>query len=361
MGIPRTRWSSRGQNRMSPGTRGFPNAGHRCFPRGADAAPTPPPSWDTPVRRPARCGCGGREPRHVYLFSTKPTARRVLSEVRSGRPLAAAQRRPDGEKQQKADRERSTARRAPVERTAPAERDVRRPFEADIGRARLRGFAENAPSSARPRRGRAACPGRKEYCATPSQSTAESFDEDLAEDASLDPPLSSETPSQDTSQDTSQDERRRLFGSSARVTRAEARRDRWKNAASPGGLLQRVQLYAPRFPVVSSAFLLAALAVFAPVVDRAYHKLHTEGRVVSDVASVAYDVGRFTVAWDATALRLAVTHDDEVDDDDAAKISRARRRGGVRGRGPRPRRLAARLAGSPLASRGPPSPGRRFS
>ena len=34
IGIPRTRWSSRGQNRMSPGTRGFPNAGHRCFPRG---------------------------------------------------------------------------------------------------------------------------------------------------------------------------------------------------------------------------------------------------------------------------------------------------------------------------------------
>ena len=97
------------------------------------------------MRRPARCGCGGREPRHVYLFSTKPTARRVLSEVRSGRPLAAAQRRPDGEKQQKADRERSTARRAPVERTAPAERDVRRPFEADIGRARLRGVCRECP------------------------------------------------------------------------------------------------------------------------------------------------------------------------------------------------------------------------
>ena len=56
-----------------------------------------------------------------------------------------------------------------------------------------------------------------------------------------------------------------------------------------------MQLYAPRLPVFSSAFLLAALAVFAPAVDRAYHKLHTEGRVVSDVASVAYDVGRFTV------------------------------------------------------------------
>jgi hypothetical protein len=75
-----------------------------------------------------------------------------------------------------------------------------------------------------------------------------------------------------------------------------------------------VQLYAPRLPVFSSAFLLAALAVFAPAVDRAYHKLHTEGRVVSDVASVAYDVGRFTVGWDKTALRLAVTHSEPCDE-----------------------------------------------
>ena len=173
------------------------------------------------------------------------------------------------------------------------------------------------PSSARPRRGAPRAPGEKNIARHRRNPTAESFDEDLAEDASLDPPLSSETPSQDTSQDTSQDERRRLFGTSARVTRAEARRDRRKNAGcSPGGLLQRVQLYAPRFPVVSSAFLLAALAVFAPAVDRAYHKLHTEGRVVSDVASVAYDVGRFTVAWDATALRLAVTHEEAPLDDD---------------------------------------------
>lgn len=221
------------------------------------------------------------------------------------------------------------------------------------------------PSSARPRRGAPRAPGEKNIARHRRNPTAESFDEDLAEDASLDPPLSSETPSQDTSQDTSQDERRRLFGSSARVTRAEARRDRWKNAASPGGLLQRVQLYAPRFPVVSSAFLLAALAVFAPVVDRAYHKLHTEGRVVSDVASVAYDVGRFTVAWDATALRLAVTHDDEVDarlldDDDAAKISRRGVAEAFAGAGPSssaspPRESWATVPGSPflIAAHGP--------
>ena len=190
------------------------------------------------------------------------------------------------------------------------------------------------PSSARPRRGAPRAPGEKNIARHRRNPTAESFDEDLAEDASLDPPLSSETPSQDTSQDTSQDERRRLFGSSARVTRAEARRDRRKNAGtSPGGrLLQRVHLYAPRFPVVSSAFLLAALAVFAPAVDRAYHKLHTEGRVVSDVASVAYDVGRFTVAWDATALRLAVTHHEApLDDDDAVQTKKSYARGGVAG------------------------------
>ena len=126
-----------------------------------------------------------------------------------------------------------------------------------------------------------------------------------------------------------------------------------------------MQLYAPRFPVVSSAFLLAALAVFAPVVDRAYHKLHTEGRVVSDVASVAYDVGRFTVAWDATALRLAVTHDDEVDDDDAASargVAEAFAGGGSsssasRGetRGIPPRESWATVPGSPflIAAHGP--------
>lgn len=88
-----------------------------------------------------------------------------------------------------------------------------------------------------------------------------------------------------------------------------------------------MQLYAPRLPVFSSAFLLAALAVFAPVVDRAYHKLHTEGRVVSDVASVAYDVGRFTVGWDKTALRLAVTHSEPCDEADVAEMDvRALRR-----------------------------------
>ena len=116
--------------------------------------------------------------------------------------------------------------------------------------------------------------------------------------------------SQDTSHDTSRDERRRV-GSSARVakpTETTRRNGRTKSAAGRKSLLRRVRLYAPRLPVVSSAFLVAALAVFAPAVDRAYHKLNAEGRVVSDVASVAYDVGRFTVRWDATALRLAVTH-----------------------------------------------------
>ena len=82
-----------------------------------------------------------------------------------------------------------------------------------------------------------------------------------------------------------------------------------------------MQLYAPRLPVFSSAFLLAALAVFAPAVDRTYHKLHTEGRVVSDVASVAYDVGRFTVGWDKTALRLAVTHSEPCDEADEAEMN----------------------------------------
>lgn len=144
------------------------------------------------------------------------------------------------------------------------------------------------PPSARPRRGAPNRSGEKNIARHRRNPTAESVDEDVAEDASLDPRSSSETPSQDTSQDTSQDERRRPL-SSARVAKAGARRDMSRNHA--GGLLHRVQLYAPRLPVFSSAFLLAALAVFAPAVDRTYHKLHTEGRVVSDVASVAYDVG----------------------------------------------------------------------
>ena len=96
------------------------------------------------MRRPARCGCGPRATTRLAHGSTKPTARRnILSDPDVRRQQG--QRRPESEKATSADRERSTARRAPVERTAPTERDVRRPFEAAIGRARLRGGCRECP------------------------------------------------------------------------------------------------------------------------------------------------------------------------------------------------------------------------
>ena len=230
------------------------------------------------------------------------------------------------------DREKSTARRARVERTAAGERIVCRSFGANICRAYFGGLPSMPPRSARPRRGAPRALGEKNITRHRRQPTAESFDEDVIEGASSDPQPSSETPSHDTSQDTSQDtsrDERRRVDSSARVANAVSAhaRDRRAKNAGGGGLLRRVRvpLYAPRLPVVSSAFLVAALAVFAPAVDRAYHKLHTEGRVVSDVASVAYDVGGFTVRWDATALRLVVTHE-APGEEDAPSPSRERKR-----------------------------------
>ena len=67
-----------------------------------------------------------------------------------------------------------------------------------------------------------------------------------------------------------------------------------------------LQLYAPRLPVMSSTFVVMLFALLAPLADRAYHKLHTEGRLASDVASVTHRVGRFHVKWDIHDLRLSV-------------------------------------------------------
>ena len=67
-----------------------------------------------------------------------------------------------------------------------------------------------------------------------------------------------------------------------------------------------LQLYAPRLPVMSSTFVVMLFALLAPLADRAYHKLHTEGRLASDVASVTHRVGRFHVKWDIHNLRLSV-------------------------------------------------------
>lgn len=80
---------------------------------------------------------------------------------------------------------------------------------------------------------------------------------------------------------------------------------------SPGGTKTRrrgrlLQLYVPTFPVFSSAFVFAIFALLAPVADRAYHRLATEGRLASDVPSVAHELGRFQVKWDKTDLRLTV-------------------------------------------------------
>ena len=109
--------------------------------------------------------------------------------------------------------------------------------------------------------------------ATPSENTPpESKDSDTPTDSEPDP------------KDANDDERRRRRRRSARL----------------------LQLYVPRLPVVSSTFVVILFALLAPLVDRAYHRLATEGRLASDVASVTHRVGRFQVKWDINELRLSV-------------------------------------------------------
>ena len=65
-------------------------------------------------------------------------------------------------------------------------------------------------------------------------------------------------------------------------------------------------LYAPRLPVVSSAFVFGLFALLAPWLDHWYHRLATDGRLVSDVPTVSYELGRFQVKWDKSDLQLKV-------------------------------------------------------
>jgi len=59
--------------------------------------------------------------------------------------------------------------------------------------------------------------------------------------------------------------------------------------------LVRTQLYRPKIPIFSSAFVLAIIFIIAPYVDKTYHKISEEGRVASDLGDVRFDVGKFTV------------------------------------------------------------------
>ena len=71
-----------------------------------------------------------------------------------------------------------------------------------------------------------------------------------------------------------------------------------------------VAVYAPRVPLLSSAFLLCAYAVLAPMFGRAYHAFHTEGMIVSEVSSATYEMGtKFKGAWDreTRALETSLT------------------------------------------------------
>ena len=67
-----------------------------------------------------------------------------------------------------------------------------------------------------------------------------------------------------------------------------------------------LQLYAPKLPVVSSAFVFGLFALLAPLLERQYHRLATDGRLVSDVPTVSHELGRFTVKWDKSDLQLKV-------------------------------------------------------
>jgi hypothetical protein len=71
---------------------------------------------------------------------------------------------------------------------------------------------------------------------------------------------------------------------------------RWRRRRRSGRL---ATLYVPRLPVFSSAFVFGLFALLAPIADRAYHALSTEGRMASDVPSFAHDLGKgFVVEWD---------------------------------------------------------------
>jgi sulfoquinovosidase len=81
---------------------------------------------------------------------------------------------------------------------------------------------------------------------------------------------------------------------------------RWRRRRRSGRL---ATLYVPRLPVFSSAFVFGLFALLAPIADRAYHALSTEGRMASDVPSFAHDLGKgFVVEWDKTLLELSVLH-----------------------------------------------------
>ena len=57
----------------------------------------------------------------------------------------------------------------------------------------------------------------------------------------------------------------------------------------------RITLYRPKFPIFSSAFVLAIIFIIAPYVDKTYHKISEEGRVASDSGDVGFDLGKFSV------------------------------------------------------------------
>ena len=68
-----------------------------------------------------------------------------------------------------------------------------------------------------------------------------------------------------------------------------------------------LQLYAPRLPVLSSAFVFGVFTLLVPVLDRAYHRISdNDGRLLSDVPTAGYDLGRFQVKWEMADLQVKV-------------------------------------------------------
>ena len=69
--------------------------------------------------------------------------------------------------------------------------------------------------------------------------------------------------------------------------------------------LVRTQLYRPKIPIFSSAFVLAIIFIIAPYVDKTYHKISEEGRVAADLGDVRFDVGKFTVQVRVFGLKIS--------------------------------------------------------
>jgi alpha-glucosidase len=69
-----------------------------------------------------------------------------------------------------------------------------------------------------------------------------------------------------------------------------------------------VEVYAPRVPIVSSAFVFAAFTLLGPYLGRMYHAISPEGVILSDISTQSFELGKFIVRWDREAKRMSAVY-----------------------------------------------------